>query len=208
MITLQDAAKRFERSWIFKNIHYTFLPGQRYAIVGNNGSGKSTLLRCIANIHDLNKGSISYASNKNAPLKKEIIYKHLAYCAPGMDIIEEMTLEEFLLFHFQFKPLVPQTSIADLIRSIHLTEHKNTLLKNFSSGMRQRVKLAQVFYSDVPILLLDEPCTNLDQMGFELYEQLLNNATAQQDKIVIIASNDEREYPNTTNLLYMADYKK
>jgi ABC-2 type transport system ATP-binding protein len=71
--------------------------------------------------------------------------------------------------------------------------------------MKQRMKLAQAFFSDTPILLLDEPCSNLDEAGIELYQSLLASYTAQ--RLVFIASNDPMEYAGCTQFIHMNDLK-
>lgn len=191
MIVLKDIAKRYEYNWIFKNISHKFLPNTSYALVGNNGSGKSTLLRCIAGMHSINKGTISYTvGDKVIPPEK--FYKHYSFSAPGMEIIEDMTMKEFFQFHFHLKPLLPNKSIESIIETIQLKGFENTLIRNFSSGMKQRVKLAQAVYSNVPYVFLDEPCTNLDQKGYDLYHQLIEETKG--DRTLIIASNDKREF--------------
>ena len=88
-----------------ENCSYQFEQGQAYAILGDNGSGKSTLLRIIAGMLSPSSGKISY-NLKNQAIPEDKIYKHISYCAPGMDIIEEMTLIEFLNFHFKFKQII------------------------------------------------------------------------------------------------------
>lgn len=201
MITLDNISKRFENSWIFKNISYSFADGSRYAVLGNNGSGKSTLLRCIAGIHAVNKGSITYTIN-GQPVAPENFYPHYSFCAPGMDIIEEMTLEEFLKFHFSFKPALPGYTVTDVIREIELKHFAGQQIRNFSSGMKQRVKLGQALFSHTPVVFLDEPCTNLDKKGIDLYQHLLALTTT-AERTIIIASNDPREYPAADHILDM-----
>ncbi len=72
--------------------------------------------------------------------------------------------------------------------------------------MKQRVKLAQSIFSDTPVLLLDEPCTNLDAEGVALYRQLINEQSA--GRLVIISSNDRQEYDFCGETLNIMDYKK
>lgn len=205
MISLHNVAKRYENTWIFKELNFEFQSNTSYALIGNNGSGKSTLLRCIAGMHTINKGSITYQHNGiNIPPEK--FYKYYSFSAPGMEIIEDMTLIEFLQFHFQLKPKLKSFSITQIMEQIDLINQKNTLIRNFSSGMKQRVKLAQALFSDVPYVLIDEPCTNLDQKGFELYHQLIQLTL--NDRTIIVASNDEREYSFVQHKINVHEYKK
>ena len=105
-ISLSDAGKRFNRDWIFRHVNYTFEKGQSYAITGPNGSGKSTLLHALSGGMMLNEGNIQYSIN-NKQYSVEKIYKQVSICAPYLEVVEEMTLKEFLEFHQGFKPLLP-----------------------------------------------------------------------------------------------------
>ncbi len=203
-ISLNQVSKRYQSHWILKGIDYTFEQGQQYAILGANGSGKSTLLRAVAGMQDINKGTIQYTLG-GKPVKPDHVYRHISYCAPGMDLIEELSLEEFLRFHFSFKTIRKGHTIDGLIGLMGLQQAAHKFIHEFSSGMKQRVKLAQAFFSDTPVLLLDEPCSNLDLAGVEMYLQWLRHHTT--GRLVIVASNDEREYEGITQLLRVSDYK-
>lgn len=205
MITLSKISKRFENNWIFKEISYTFEMGGRYAILGNNGTGKSTLMRCLAQMHTINKGDISY-TYRGKKIAPELFYKYYSFCAPGIDLIDEMTLEEFLRFHFSFKSRLQDFSIDHIIQKIELKHFAKQQIRNFSSGMKQRVKLGQALFSDTPFIFLDEPCTNLDQKGVELYQHLLATTSWLKERLLIIASNDETEYPGADNFLNLNDH--
>lgn len=209
-ISLINTGKRFNRDWIFRHINFQFLPGNIYAIIGPNGSGKSTLLQVIAGALSPSEGKLTYQRNNNAGDKTtgatpEEVYLQIAFAAPYLELIEEMTLREFLLFHEKFKPFKTTVSIQDIIRTIGLEDAVNKQIRYFSSGMKQRVKLAQSFFSDTPVLLLDEPCTNLDKEGVSLYRQLIVDYG--KGRLVIISSNDPVEYDFCDEQILISDYK-
>ena len=205
-ISLKEAGKRYQNHWIFKGVTYTFEQGKSYAILGANGSGKSTLLRIVAGMQHLNKGEISYRSDDDETvLNPEQIFKLVSYCAPGMDILEELSLREFLKFHFSFKKIVPGHTVASVLEAMGMEKAGDKFIHEFSSGMKQRAKLAQAFFTDTPILLLDEPCSNLDTQGVNMYLQWLRQYSS--GKLVIIASNDEREYEGVAATIDIQDYK-
>jgi len=206
MISLENISKRYDNAWIFKNITLQFAPGKHYALLGDNGSGKSTLLRVIANMQSVNNGKIHYKI-KEKNIAPEHFYKHYTFCAPAMDIIEDMTLVEFLQFHFSFKQSINNIHINDIIEATGLQDAKNNQIRNYSSGMKQRVKLAQAFFSQSDYLLLDEPCSNLDDKGIALYQEWLKNYGSHNCRTVIIASNDSREYADVDHLIYLKTYK-
>jgi ABC-type multidrug transport system ATPase subunit len=145
----------------------------------------------------------SEISNQKSAISSEDIYQHISITAPYLELIEEMSVTEFLQFHASFKPLM--LSIPEIISIIGLEKAAQKQMRYYSSGMKQRVKLAQAVFSTAPILLLDEPCTNLDKNGFELYHQLIENYCS--NKLVIVCSNDENEMDFCLNRLSIADYK-
>ena len=203
-INLSQAGKRFNREWIFRNASLNFEPGSAYAITGPNGSGKSTLLQCIAGMMQLSEGGIQYAiDNRQLPIEKA--FGKISFCAPYLELIEEMTLVEFLDFHSCFKKLLPGISPEKIIQILELENAAKKQIRYFSSGMKQRVKLAQAVFSDTAIVLLDEPCTNLDEIGIALYHFLIE--TYCKERLVIVSSNDEVEYKFTTARINIVDYK-
>ncbi len=203
-ISLSDAGKRFNRDWIFRHLSFQFESGNSYAITGSNGSGKSTLLQVLSGSMMVNEGKIDFAINgKNCPV--ENVYRHVSYCAPYLEVIEEMTLTEFLEFHAGFKPFLPGTDTKLIIQTLGLEKAVNKQIRYYSSGMKQRVKLAQCIFSDSRIILLDEPCTNLDQAGIDLYHRLIDQYG--KDRLIVVSSNDEVEYKFCKAKLQMNDYK-
>jgi ABC-type multidrug transport system ATPase subunit len=117
-----------------------------------------------------------------------------------------MTLSEFLSFHGHFKPWYAGITTDRIIDVIGLADSMHKQIRYYSSGMKQRVKLAQAIFSDTPALLLDEPCTNLDEAGYALYHQLIRDYAG--DRLVIVSSNDRAEYDFCTSVLTMGDFKR
>lgn len=203
-IVLNNAGKRFNRDWIFRKLDFTFESGTSYAITGPNGSGKSTLLQAIAGAINLTTGTAMYTIN-GAACPPENVYKQISIAAPYLELIEEMTATEFLSFHQTFKPFIKGHSIASILETVGLQQAAARQIRYFSSGMKQRVKLAQALFSDVPVVLLDEPCTNLDASGYELYNSLISSFCT--GRLVIVSSNDVNEYFFCTSNLHLQDFK-
>jgi ABC-type multidrug transport system ATPase subunit len=205
-ITLSDAGKRYNREWIFRRFNYRFTTGSSYAITGPNGSGKSTLLQAIGGAIALNEGRLMYQPNgTDGGHEDSAVYTCIAIAAPYLELVEEMTVAEFLTFHSKFKPLLPVLSAKEIIRQVGLESSAHKQIRYYSSGMKQRVKLAQAIFSDVPVVLLDEPCTNLDSSGIALYQQLVHDYC--QHRLVIVSSNDEAEYGFCGKKINVTDWK-
>ena len=204
-ITLEQVSKRFQKYWIFKNISYSFTSGNGYALLGNNGSGKSTLLRVIAGMQGASTGKVVYTDDAGTAIGTQHAFSSISFTAPGQEIVEELTMREFLEFHFSFKRPLPGLDVDAIIKLTGLQVAADKPISDYSSGMKQRVKLAQAIFSDTPILMLDEPCTNLDQAGVEQYREWME--TYAKDRLVFVASNDVREYFFCTDKILLESYK-
>ncbi|MBW8686616.1 ABC transporter ATP-binding protein [Chitinophaga rhizophila] len=203
-ITLDQTGKRFNYDWIFRRVSATFEQGGRYAILGPNGSGKSTLLQVISGHLQQNEGTVTYSTPEKL-LGNDQFFRHCAIAAPYLELVEEFTLAESLQFHLQFKNFLPAITPTEAVAIVGLEKSMHKQIRNFSSGMKQRLKLALTIFSDVPVLLLDEPCTNLDAAGIRLYQQLITDYSG--DRLIIVSSNDEQEYFMCPDHLRIQDYK-
>ncbi|MCX2481961.1 ABC transporter ATP-binding protein [Pedobacter sp. MR2016-24] len=202
-IDLKDAGRRFNKEWIFRNFTYSFHSAGKYAILGPNGSGKSTLLSVILGSLAPSEGTIVYAGEQEIPVEK--IYKQISFAAPYLDLVEEFTLQETIDFHFKFKNFHPDINAAQLMDLLGLGSAQDKALKYFSSGMKQRTKLALACCTDTPILLLDEPTSNLDRQGMVWYHELISRFST--DRLVFVGSNQEEEYSFCTRQIQIMDYK-
>ena len=203
-IELNGVSKRFNREWIFRDITETFHPGQVYAITGPNGSGKSTLLSVLWGQTPPSQGNVRYHGEKRIVPDDEVFH-HVSIAAPYMDLIEEFTLLEQLQFHFSMKPIREGLTIEAALEKMYLTQARDKHISNFSSGMKQRVKLALAFFTQADILFLDEPGTNLDRQAFDWYLRQLGEVTP--GCTLFIASNQEAEYPLNAQKIEITNYK-
>lgn len=203
-IQLENVAKKFNKEWIFRGINLQFSDKDLVAITGPNGSGKSTLLQEISGSLLHTEGVIHY-SHKEEDIDPDHVYKFLTLVAPALSLPEDFTLQEFLDFHFKFKQIKSGFNIDDLPAIFRLEKAKNKFIKNFSTGMKQRLKLGIAFYADVPLLLLDEPATNLDSNGFDWYLEEIEKVA--KEKTIFVCSNRKEEYDFCDKFIHILDYK-
>ena len=203
-ISLTKLGKRFNRDWIFRNLDFQFEDGKHYAITGPNGSGKSTLLQVISGAAIFNEGNVQYFEDEII-LQPEKIFQKISFAAPYIDVIEEMTLTEFFSFHHNMQGWLPALNTEQIILLSNLKNAAHKEIRYFSSGMKQRVKLAQAIFSNVPIVLLDEPLTNLDEEGVALYYDLIKKYCS--TRLLIISSNDKKEYSFCEEIIDIRKYK-
>ncbi|RIW12040.1 ABC transporter ATP-binding protein [Algoriphagus lacus] len=203
-IQLQEASKRFQYEWIFKNLSLQLKSGESLAITGGNGSGKSTLLKCLSGVIPITSGKINWDS-QNGLIPESEWYQHLSISAPYLELPEEFSLRELIQFHFNFKKPLNGITPDELIEILYLDQHSSKPISQFSSGMKQRLKLGLAIFSDVPLVLLDEPTSNLDKKGIIWYADLIQKF--QYNRILIVCSNEPREYEFCLHKLALEDFK-
>ena len=188
-IILENIGKQYKEEWIFQNVNFEFNSGNSCVILGPNGSGKSTLLSIISS-HMIPTTGILHYFNDTKELKQEEIFRSVSVCSPYIELIEEFSLDENVNFFLSFKKLIKGIYADDIAEITHLKRTGNKPLQQFSSGMKQRVKLALAILADVPVVLLDEPCANLDAEGMEWYKNLV--AKYSENRLFIVSSNDQK----------------
>lgn len=201
-IDLVGLGKRYNYEWIFRGLDYQFLPNTSYAILGHNGSGKSTLLNVLSGYLSPSEGTITHTL-PHEPVTPDTLYRYLSFTAPYLELIEEFTLQELVQYHTRFRKM-RTSSPQDLIQRLYLQQATTKYIKDFSSGMKQRLKLGLAIYTDSPLLLLDEPTTNLDQEGINWYLEHVNQN--RKNRLTIVSSNVAHEYSFCDETIQITDY--
>lgn len=205
-IILEKISRKYNYDWIFRDVSYTFESGEAYAILGSNGSGKSTLLQIISGHLHPSGGSIHYQMDGKT-IAADDFFRYISYSGPYLEILEEFTLEEMIRFHRKFKPFILGLSEEEVIQITQLGKNRKKPIKYYSSGMKQRVKLALALLSDTRVILLDEPSSNLDHQAIEWYRSLVKEY--HRDRILIICSNSQpQEHDFCRHSLVIDHYKK
>jgi ABC-type multidrug transport system ATPase subunit len=194
ILKAERIGKKYGKHWVFRDFSFEIKSGISTAIVGKNGAGKSTLLQILAGYLTPSEGEI-YLNEK--PLEPFEISATLI--GPYTEIIEEFTLHEFLSFHSRFKE--PNLSIEEMAIAASLPLEKS--ISDFSTGMKQRVKLLTAFYFSNDFVFFDEPTANLDDEGFAWWESFMQEETRQ---IILVASNDKREIAVCKNKIGLDKY--
>lgn len=203
-IELEDIGKRFKGEWIFKNVSFKFEEGI-YGVTGPNGSGKSTLLKIISQAELATEGKIQFFSNNNL-VEAERAHSTLSMAAPYITLPEQLKLDELMKFHLQFKSFLTEVDLLKFYQLIYLEEAKEKRIGQFSSGMKQRLKLGLALLFKSELIILDEPCSNLDAEGIQLYKRLIKSY--QRNRIIIIGSNErEKELEGMQQEISLLKYK-
>jgi ABC-2 type transport system ATP-binding protein len=199
---LVNAGKRFSKEWVFRNINLTLEQGKHYAVTGSNGSGKSTLAQTVAGFITLTEGKLIQegCTEEEFPLQ-------VSFASPYLDLPESYTLIELLRMHFSLRKLIPGIKPEEVPAILELSHASVKEIRNYSSGMKQRVKLGLAMLSQSGILILDEPCSNFDAASREWYKRMIDNYAG--ERIVMVLSNAmEEEYSFCQTIYSMENFKK
>jgi ABC-type multidrug transport system ATPase subunit len=196
--------KKFRNEWIFKKMNGTFSSGNSYALVGPNGSGKSTLLKILAQFSLPTRGTVTFLKEDENPIPSEKAHVCIAFAAPYAEIIEEFTLQELIDFLRKLNFIAPNLTRESFENFMELHPAELKLIKNYSSGMRQKIKLAIALLSPRPVLCFDEPTSNLDEQAKKWFITKLKECS---DKLIFIASNEAIEIELCTHQIAILDYK-
>ncbi len=202
-ILAEHVEKKFRQELVINNFNYTFEAGNSYALTGPNGSGKSTLLKILSQYSLPTQGTIEFIQNE-LTIPSDEAFRYTCFAAPYTELIEEFSPFELIDFLRKSHFLPEQFDIEAFEAYAELKTSRTKLIKNFSSGMRQKVKLSLAMASQRPILFLDEPTSNLDGNAKAWFEKTLKT---QQNKLIILASNEPEEIKQCNHTLSILDFK-
>jgi len=202
-LSIQKLSKAFNQKIVFSNLDLDIASGSRLAITGSNGSGKSTLLKILSGGAIPSSGKIIYRHH-GISVREELVFKKVHFVAPYNTVIEELTLPELFHFHQDLGTLSNYNSYKEWVSQLSYTFQYDHRIKTFSSGMKQRIKLGLVLLDNRPLILLDEPGSNLDSQGKEWFYTLLDKLSPEQT--LIIATNDSREQGYCSQVLNIENY--
>ncbi len=207
-LVVDAVTKRFSGAPLFAPVSIEASSGEIIAIVGSNGSGKSTLLKILANIFQPTKGSVIYEEN-NTSLPSDLLSERIGFTAPYLELYSELTAIEHIRFVAELKSKsIDDASCIQLLTSFGLDAaiaKSDRLMKQYSSGMQQRVKTAMAFAHEPRIIFLDEPGSNLDAVGIDTLFRNITQA-ASNGALIIIATNDPQEAALASRTIALQQY--
>lgn len=195
--------KYYSRTLLFGNISFELRPGEVLAIAGWNGSGKSTLLRILAGLVRPSAGEVEMFC-RNKPIPKESRRQFLGMVAPALSLYEELTALENMEFFCRVRGIsYDRKGCLNIMERVGLAEQAGKICRNYSSGMKQRLKLVQALLHKPPLLLLDEPGCNLDSKGMKIVEDIISDQ--RKFGMAVIASNEKREVDYADRIINLSE---
>jgi len=203
-IITEGISKDYNYNTIFQGISHSFTNPDAIALLGDNGSGKSTLLKILSGMTGPTTGKIKWIlKDKEIPDYKW--FELLSFCSPDFHFDPRFTISEILRMYMDVKPFPDHLSVSELIERMNFQAHTQKKMNELSSGMYQRIRLVLTICTEVPVLFLDEPCSNLDIAGVKWYNDLIEEFAAQ--KLIFVASNDPKEYAYCSTDIQIMNYK-
>ncbi|MBN2158033.1 MAG: ABC transporter ATP-binding protein [Spirochaetes bacterium] len=182
-----NLARKFGRTSIFRDINFSVAAGESLCVTGPNGSGKSTLLRILAGLLSPTTGKVTHTLDRTIP--KDAWLDHTGYTGPLVNPYDELTALEHI--RFAGRRAMERATADSFLTRFDLARHRDKKVRYYSSGMKQRLKIILAFLNDPPVLILDEPSTNLDARGKDILHTYIDSIRS--GKIIIIATNDPAE---------------
>ncbi len=202
-IELNKISKRYGYQWILRDLDLVISSGSVLGVNGLNGSGKSTLIKILSGFLSPSDGKIIHALDDKI-IKIADVYKSVSWVAPYLSLTENYNIEEMYNLQGKFKRMKTE-SFQEFIEVIDLVQHQDKYIKDFSSGMQQRLQLGLAILSDTPLLLLDEPTSYLDSNAISWYHKLLQKHL--DGRTVVIASNDAGDLAECNSSVDVLEFK-
>jgi ABC-2 type transport system ATP-binding protein len=180
VIEVNGLTKQFKRFVALDNISLS-IPRASVGLLGANGAGKTTLIRTLLGLSRPNAGSAKVVGYDTQTQGIDV-REHVGYM-PEADALPMSTTAADFVGHMAEMSGLParqaRQRAADVLYQVGLSEERYRLIKGFSTGMRQRVKLAQSIVHDPDLVFLDEPTAGMDPQGrddmLELVERIYRN---------------------------------
>ena len=190
-LIVNNIGKDFGEKKIFSGISFDLETGKSAAIIGPNGSGKTTLVKIICGLIRPSRGTVEYTINGKT-IETQAFHKHIGLVGPYLELYEELTAMENLLFFAKMKRVAnAKEKIISLMDRLNLAHRDNDQVITYSSGMRQRLKYVFALLSNPKMLILDEPTSNLDAEGIEIVYEIMSEQ--KKENILLIATNDQED---------------
>ena len=192
-IDFADVGKRYDERVIFRGVSGAAEPGEVLALTGPNGSGKSTLVAILCGLVRPTRGTVRHLGAGGEEIGRDHWRRHIAVVAPGMTVYEELTGMENLRFFAHLRGLANAPDrCRRCLEEVGLDPRRTTPVRGYSTGMLQRLKIAQAMLHEPAVLFLDEPGSNLDPEGQDWLETWVGSLL-ESGRTIILATNDRRE---------------
>ena len=192
-IEIDNITFGYDKSPLFQNLSAEIADGEFCALMGPNGSGKTTLLKCICGLLSFSSGDIRVNGKSIRDYETVELAKLISYVPQRQDNVFDITVYDLVmmgLYPYQKKWQLPTMEddavVCEMLKRCNLTHLQSRLLRELSGGELQRSLIARAMAQQTPIMLLDEPLSNLDVSHRYEIMDILSGLNRQGVMVVII----------------------
>ena len=183
IIEVKNVTKKFDDKIIVDSLTLNVKQGETIGIVGRNGSGKTVLLKMICGLYIPTSGNITINSNKSNAEKLGVLI--------DSNFLSDETGFYNLKLLSQLGVKIKEDKIYEILKLVGLDPYNKTKYKNYSMGMKQKLKLANALMYDSEILILDEPFNGLDKDSVNHFRNIILQYKKQKKTILLTSHNYE-----------------
>lgn len=190
MIEIINVAKTMKKNIILKNISMSINKGSCVGFIGHNGSGKTMLLKSICGFTKIDLGEI-LIDNEKIVFGKNYI-KNAGIIIEQPTFINHLAAVDNLIILANIQKIINKEDILKTLEKVGLLHAKDKKVKEYSLGMKQRLRIAQAIMENPQILILDEPFNGLDKDSIiEIQNIILEYKN--RGVTIILTSHDDRQ---------------
>lgn len=201
MIELKNVSICIKKNLVLKDVTITFTEGNCYGLIGRNGSGKSLLFKTLAGFIPLGAGEIS-VSQQDFTKNKKIVDAGVIIESPNF--IANMSGFDNLLMLAQIKKIITNERIKEVLKLVGLGDSMDKKYKQYSLGMKQRLRIAQAIMEEPKYLILDEPFNGLDEQGVKDIHKVISKLQ-NKNKVILLTSHDNRDIEQLCNKIFQIE---
>ena len=180
----------FNRKQIFRDVSFDVTGGQSLMVAGRNGAGKSTLIKILCGVLTPTAGTVTVQADDAGDMFAA--QRRIGLVAPYLQVYEEFSAMENLHLSLTLRGARPDDGRArQLLERVVLDPKRTDPVRGFSSGMKQRLKYAMALIHRPPVLVLDEPMSNLDADGISIVRGIMEEHV--RTGILVVATNDRTD---------------
>ena len=182
MIELKGVTKAYGDSVVLENFDMEVRPGESVALWGPNGAGKTTIIRCLLGLV-VYEGEI-LVDGMDVRDRGKAVRSRIGYVPQELSFYDEMVVLDLLDYSASLRGLGPER-VDEVLETMELQDHSSKTVQELSGGLKQRLGLAAALLPDPPLLLLDEPTSNLDAAARESAVRLLDGLRHQGRTLLV-----------------------
>lgn len=159
LLVVRELRKRFARHAAVDGLSFEVSRGQALALWGTNGAGKTTVIKCLLGLCAF-EGSVHIAGH-DVRLAGKAARRNVGYVSQELSFYDDLSAGAVATFFARLRN-APLARVAEVLAQVGLAAHQHKRVAQLSGGMKQRLALGVALLTDPPLLLLDEPTSNLD----------------------------------------------